>query len=786
MELPLASALAGALLLLALAAFFVRRAAGGKSLLLAGKQAKGGLRVDATSGDGANAAAAAAAAASSRGGSSSKPQVTLLFGTQTGTAERFAKQLKAELLAISSGGSEAPQVDVDVVDCEEFDASKRLAAGSTGLVLFLVATYGDGEPTDNAADLYNWLLKAAGEAERAAGAASGDEEEKRKLLPLAEVSFGVFGLGNKQYEHFCAVGKRVHRAMTSLGATPVVRRGDGDDDDDIEGDFDGWKSELLAALAGSPLLGFKEEEAAAGVPSAPATPSAAAAASAPASIIPSASSVPCYAVAPSKAKKPAPRLGGGGAHAAAAGAGAAAGSGPHSPALARVVAVRELHSPLSERSCTHVELDIGGGGGASSSSAPSYEAGDHIGILPSIPAEVAAEVTRALGLDPKAMVEISLPSSSSSSSSASSSSDLSRAPCEASPCSVSDAIARFADVLGPVPKAGVAAFAAFAATAKDAAAELARLSELLAPTPAGMALYKQWHAHSRCVLELVREFPRTARSLPLGALLGGAVAPRLAVRFYSISSSPNCHPEDEGASSSSSSSRSSSSSPSSSSVPSHRRVSVTAALVRETTATGRSHEGPASGGLRACKVGDEVAFFLRKSTFRLPSDAARPIVMVGPGTGLAPFRGFLQERAAILRKSKSSDNSGGGAAASSSSSSSLGEAHLFFGCRSKDHDFIYREELERFERSGALTSLRVAFSREGPGKVYVQHLIAEKSAEVARLITEEKASVYICGDARAMARDVHSALRDALGGGSAGDAVLKEMAESGRLQKDVW
>ena len=773
MELPLVGALAGALLLLALAALFARRAAGGKSLLLVGKQAKGGLRVDATSGDGAHAAAAASAAAASSskgGGASSKPQVTLLFGTQTGTAERFAKQLKTELLAISSGGSEAPQVDVDVVDCEEFDAAKRLAAGATGLVLFLVATYGDGEPTDNAADLYNWLLKAAGEAERASAAAASDEE-KKKLLPLSEVSFGVFGLGTKQYEHFCAVGKRVHRAMASLGATPVVRRGDGDDDDDIEGDFDGWKSELLAALAGSPLLGFKEEEAGGGVPSssssAPVTPSAAAAATA-ASIIPAASSVPCYAVAPSKAKKPAPRLAGAGA------GGGAPGSGPHSPALARVVAVRELHSPLSERSCTHVELDIGGG----AASALSYEAGDHIGILPSIPADVAAEVARALGLDPKAMVEISLPSSSASSSSA----DLSRAPCEASPCSVSDAIARFADVLGPVPKAGVAAFAAFAAAAKDSAAsdELAKLSELLAPTPAGMALYKKWHAHSRCVLELLREFPKTARNLPLGALLGGAVAPRLAVRFYSISSSPNHLEDDE---------KPSSSAPS---VPPHRRVSVTAALVRETTATGRSHEGPASGGLRACKVGDEVAFFLRRSTFRLPSDAARPIVMVGPGTGLAPFRGFLQERAAILKKEKkssSSDSSGAAAdaaAAASSSSTSLGEAHLFFGCRSKDHDFIYREELERFEASGALTSLRVAFSREGPNKVYVQHLISEKSAELARLIVEEKASVYICGDARAMARDVHSALRDALGGGATGDAVLKEMAESGRLQKDVW
>ena len=147
--------------------------------------------------------------------------------------------------------------------------------------------------------------------------------------------------------------------------------------------------------------------------------------------------------------------------------------------------------------------------------------------------------------------------------------------------------------------------------------------------------------------------------------------------------------------------------------------------------------------------------------------------MVGPGTGLAPFRGFLQERAALLKKSDSS--------------STLGEAHLFFGCRSPDHDFIYREELELFESTGALTRLRVAFSRQqGAEKVYVQHLLAKEATEIARLIATEKASVYICGDARAMARDVHATLRDALGGGSAGDAVLKEMAESGRLQKDVW
>lgn len=72
------------------------------------------------------------------------------------------------------------------------------------------------------------------------------------------VSYGVFGLGNKQYEHFCAVGQKVHAAMEQLGAQPIVRRGDGDDDVDIDADFEGWRTELYSSLDGSSLLEKKE------------------------------------------------------------------------------------------------------------------------------------------------------------------------------------------------------------------------------------------------------------------------------------------------------------------------------------------------------------------------------------------------------------------------------------------------------------------------------------------------------------------------------------------------
>jgi NADPH-ferrihemoprotein reductase len=284
-----------------------------------------------------------------------------------------------------------------------------------------------------------------------------------------------------------------------------------------------------------------------------------------------------------------------------------------------------------------------------------------------------------------------------------------------------------------VSKPSILNFAAFAPAGSD---EAARLGALLAPDAA--ADYKAWVAHSRCLAEVLEEFPSTAGRVPLGAFFGGIAQP-LQARFYSISSGPAAHPD---------------------------AVHVTAAVVREETATGRAHAGPASASTLACAaVGDRVACFIRHSTFRLPTDPGAPIVMVGPGTGLAPFRGFLQERAAMVKAGKK-----------------LGPALLFFGCRSRAADYIYEEELAGHLASGALSTLQVAFSRDGPKKVYVQHHLAREAAEVAAALAHPRACVYVCGDAKAMAKDVHAALAAALGG----EAALKTLADEGRYHKDVW
>jgi len=159
--------------------------------------------------------------------------------------------------------------------------------------------------------------------------------------------------------------------------------------------------------------------------------------------------------------------------------------------------------------------------------------------------------------------------------------------------------------------------------------------------------------------------------------------------------------------------------------------------------------------------------------FKLPDDPSVPVIMVGPGTGVAPMMGFLQERAALQAKG-----------------AKLGPGVLFFGCRNSKDDFIYADELQQYEKSGVLSQLHVAFSRDGPSKVYVQDLIQANGAKLWPLF-EAGAVVYICGDARRMAPDVRSAFKDiarTFGGRSdaAAESWLGGLLESNRYLEDVW
>lgn len=223
-------------------------------------------------------------------------------------------------------------------------------------------------------------------------------------------------------------------------------------------------------------------------------------------------------------------------------------------------------------------------------------------------------------------------------------------------------------------------------------------------------------------------------------LLG--ILKRIQPRLYSLSSSPKAHPD---------------------------QAHLTVRTIRYVSA-GRMRKGAASTFL-ADRVGANPApVFIRHSPhFHPPAAPETPIIMIGPGTGIAPFRGFLHERLVTGAR---------------------GQNWLFFGEQHQASDFYYRDELSEFQRTGVLTRLDVAFSRDQTEKVYVQHRLLEQGATIWAWL-QDGAALYICGDAAHMARDVERALHRAAmeHGGLSEDnahAYLQQLSAEKRYLRDVY
>lgn len=186
---------------------------------------------------------------------------------------------------------------------------------------------------------------------------------------------------------------------------------------------------------------------------------------------------------------------------------------------------------------------------------------------------------------------------------------------------------------------------------------------------------------------------------------------------------------------------------------------------------GRQRKGVASTFLtERLPVGESVPVFVHVAKgFRLPEDPATPVIMVGPGTGVAPFRAFLQERKAV----------GGG-----------GRNWLFFGDQHAKTDFIYQEEFQSLMAEGILTRLDTAFSRDQERKIYVQHRMSENAAEIWRWL-QDGAHFFVCGDASRMAKDVDATLHQIVqnqGGMSPDQAreYLETLKKEKRYKRDVY
>ncbi|XP_014483001.1 PREDICTED: NADPH--cytochrome P450 reductase isoform X2 [Dinoponera quadriceps] len=600
---------------------------------------------------------------------SSGRSLVVFYGSQTGTAEEFASRLAKEGIRYKMKGMVA---DPEECDMEELVHLKNIPKS---LAVFCMATYGEGDPTDNSVEFVEWLK-------------TGDAD-------LTGLNYAVFGLGNKTYEHYNEVAVQMDHRLEQLGATRVVEMGLGDDDANIEDDFITWKDKFWPTVC----TFFGIEGAGEDV------------------------NIRQYKLT-EHLDLPADRIYTGELARLHSFQNQRPPFDAKNPFLAPVKINRELHGSTSERSCMHIEFDIEG-------SKMRYEAGDHLAVYPVNSAELVKKIGEQCNADLDTIITLTNTDEESS--------KKHPFPC---PCSYRTALTHYLDITSNPRTHILKELAEYATEPEDKE----KLKLMASTSVEGKAAYQQWVIQeNRNIVHILEDIP--SLTPPLDHLC--EILPRLQCRYYSISSSPKLHPTS---------------------------IHITAVVVEYETPTGRVNKGVTTSWLKEKHPSDPpclVPIFVRKSQFRLPTRLSVPIIMVGPGTGLAPFRGFIQERDLAKKEGKE-----------------VGDTILYFGCRKSEEDFLYEVELKKYVQSGSLT-LHTAFSREQAEKVYVTHLLEKNKAEIWRVIGEQNGHIYICGDARNMARDVHNILVKVVmeeGKMKNIDAIdyIKKMDVQKRYSSDVW
>ena len=528
----------------------------------------------------------------------------IFYGSQTGTAEDFASRLAKE-------GKSRFGLETMVADLEDYDYDTLDAIPEDKVVMFVLATYGEGEPTDNAVEFFEFI--------------TGEDvafSESREP-PLDCLNYVAFGLGNNTYEHYNTMVRRVDKALQKLGANRISEAGEGDDGSGtMEEDFIAWKEPMWTALAEK--MGLEEREAVY-------EPVFAITAREDLTM----ESPEVYLGEPNKL-----HLDG-------------AAKGPfnsHNPYIAPIAESREIFN-VRDRNCLHMEVDV-------SQSNLRYQTGDHIAVWPTNPGAEVDRFLNLLGLTEKRYDVISVKALE----------QTAKVPFP-NPTTY-DAIVRYhLEICAPISRQFVSTLAAFSPD-EVTKAEMTRLG--------GDKDYFHEKTGSRryniaTLLSSVSK-GQTWTKVPFSAFIEGLT--KLQPRYYSISSSSLAQPT---------------------------KISITAVVDSQIIMGLKDpFRGVATNYLLALKQkqnsdpnpcpyglsyeitgprnkfdGIHVPVHVRHSNFKLPSDPTRPIIMVGPGTGVAPFRGFMQERAKLAQDGKD-----------------VGRSLLFFGCRHRDQDFLYESEWE--------------------------------------------------------------------------------------------
>ncbi|KAL9061165.1 MAG: hypothetical protein Q9162_000310 [Coniocarpon cinnabarinum] len=628
----------------------------------------------------------------------------MFYGSQTGTAEDYASRLAKE-------GSSRFGLKTMTADLEEYDFENLDAFPEDYIAFFVMATYGEGEPTDNAVDFFEFIGNE--DSTFSKGASAGEQ-------PLSNLKYVTFGLGNNTYEHYNSMVRKTDQFLTKLGGTRISVAGEGDDGaGTMEEDFLAWKEPMWEALAQAMQLQEREAvyEPVFEVREKPDM---------------DAESDLVYLGEPNKN-----HLEG-------------TSKGPYNagnPYIAPIAESRELFNE-KKRNCLHCEIDISG-------TNLSYTTGDHVAVWPTNAGKEVDRLLDVLGMSERRHMVISVKGVDATA----------KIPFP-SPTTY-DAVLRYhMEICAPVSRQFVSTLAQFAPSEE--------LKKEISTVGNDKDLFQEQVSNRN--LNLAQFLQLTGRgqpwtSIPFSLLIEGLN--KLQPRYYSISSS---------------------------SLVQKDKISITAVVesvqkegapfvVKGVTtnyllALKQRHHGDPSpdpngldyaiNGPRNKWNGVHVPVHVRHSNFKLPSNPATPVIMVGPGTGVAPFRGFVQERAALARKGEQ-----------------VGKTMLFFGCRNRHDDFLYDKEWETFKTDlGDKFELVTAFSREGSQKVYVQHRMKEKAAEVNQML-QQKAYFYVCGDAANMAREVNAILAQIIAAErkvpeAKGEDIVKQMRSSNTYQEDVW
>ncbi|KAL7336161.1 hypothetical protein PS15p_201526 [Mucor circinelloides] len=624
-------------------------------------------------------------------------QLIIFYGSQTGTAEAYAYRIAKDY-------KRKYNLDTMVASLDQYDM--KYLDTLPGVAVFVVASYGEGEPTDNAVSFYDLL----------------DAYSTKKEASLPHLRYCIFGLGNSSYPVYNGASKALDKKLSQLGAHRLGERGQGDDSSSMEEDFVQWSDHVLW-----PEL---EKALRLKVDSTCSTDDD------------TTTVLTTYTVIESK-ESAVNRI-------------YLGEQGPHhhdavysssNPYFAPVQ-IRSLldNDSLNERHCIHIDIDLSG-------SRIAYQTGDHVALFPVNIEEMVQRTAHMFGIAGKLDTAIQvIPTAKNATK---------KAPFP-TPTTYQAALRHYLDISRIPSRQDLKSINAFAPSAAA--------KSLLADLTGDLIRYKTTVADAHLtlvdVLDLVCKQDETFNGVPFALLVD--IFGRLQPRFYSISSSNR-------------------------EVPSSASVTCVTLQYQPIKSEKRIVYGINTNYLwcmyehsknntatlpihYAMPTESKLPIYVRKAShFKMPQDMSIPIIMVGPGTGVAPFRGFVRERAFLKQ----------------SSNVQVGTTILFFGCRNQQ-DYLYKDEWPAlFDTLGKDSKIITAFSRETASKVYVQHQIKVHGQDVWDLLSSRDAHFYVCGDANKMARDVYRCIVDVAieyGSMNEADAIdyVADLKKQNRYQQDVW